>query len=61
MGDRRRLRDAAAVVVAAGLTGEYALGWQGAMAVAGAVLGVTTALCSRWWTRVYVAELREAR
>jgi hypothetical protein len=50
-----------AVVVAAGLAGEYALGWQGAMAVAGAVLGVSTAICSRWWTRVYVAELQETR
>ena len=29
-------------------------------ALAGAVIGVATALCSRWWTRVYVAELRDA-
>jgi hypothetical protein len=48
-----------AVVAAAGLAGEYALDRQGSMAVAGAVIGVTTAVCSRWWTRVYIAELRE--
>ena len=33
--------------------------WRGAMVVAGAVLGVGVALVSRWWTRIYVAELRE--
>jgi hypothetical protein len=49
-----------AVVVAAGLAAEHELGWQGAMAVAGAVVGASTAVCSRWWTRVYVAELRDA-
>jgi hypothetical protein len=48
-----------AVVAAAGLVGEYALGWQGSMLLAGAVLGVAAALCSRWWTTVYIAELRE--
>ena len=32
--------------------------WGGAMVVAGAVLGVGVALVSRWWTRIYVAELR---
>ena len=30
-----------------------------AMVVAGAVLGVAVAVVSRWWTRIYVAELRE--
>jgi hypothetical protein len=50
-----------AVVVAAGLAAEHALGWRGAMVVAGAVLGLAAAVCSRWWTRVYVAELRAAR
>ncbi|MCZ2817505.1 hypothetical protein [Modestobacter sp. VKM Ac-2984] len=30
----------------------------GAMVVAGAVLGVGAAVTSRWWTRLYVAELR---
>ena len=33
--------------------------WRGSMVVAGAVLGVGVALISRWWTRIYVAELRE--
>jgi hypothetical protein len=31
----------------------------GAMAVAGLVLGVAVAVTSRWWTRLYIAELRE--
>jgi hypothetical protein len=35
--------------------------WGGAMVVAGAVLGVGVALISRWWTRIYVAELRGQR
>jgi hypothetical protein len=35
--------------------------WGGAMVVAGAVLGVGVALVSRWWTRIYVAELRDER
>jgi hypothetical protein len=50
-----------AVVAAAGLVGEYALDRQGSMLLAGAVLGVAAALCSRWWTTVYIAELREER
>jgi drug/metabolite transporter (DMT)-like permease len=32
--------------------------WRGAMVAAGAVLGVGVAAVSRWWTRLYVAELR---
>ena len=32
--------------------------WGGAMVVAGAVLGVGVAVVSRWWTRIFVAELR---
>ncbi len=48
-----------AVVLAAGLVGERVLDVRGSMAVAGAVLGVVFALTSRWWTRVFVAELRE--
>ena len=32
--------------------------WRGSMVVAGAVLGVGVALISRWWTHIYVAELR---
>jgi hypothetical protein len=47
------------LVVALAVGAEYGLGWRGAMAVAGVVLGVSIALVSRWWTRVYVAELRE--
>jgi len=31
----------------------------GAMAIGGLVLGVAVAVTSRWWTRLYVAELRE--
>jgi hypothetical protein len=33
------------------------VGW--AMVAAGAVLGIAVAVVSRWWTRIYVAELRE--
>lgn len=35
--------------------------WGGAMLVAGAVLGVGVAVISRWWSRIYVAELRGER
>jgi len=35
--------------------------WRGSMVVAGAVLGIGVALVSRWWTRIYVAELRGQR
>ena len=31
------------------------------LAAAGAVLGVSIALISQWWTRIYIAELREER
>jgi hypothetical protein len=48
-----------ALVVAAGCAAEYLLEWRGAMVVAGAVLGVGITLIGRWWTRVYIAELRE--
>ena len=37
---------------------EYGLEWRGAMVVGGAVLGVGIAAFSRWWTRLYIAELR---
>jgi hypothetical protein len=47
-----------ALVVAVGSWAEFALGWPGAMAVAGAVLGVAVAFINRWWMRVYAAELR---
>jgi len=33
----------------------------GAMAVAGVVSGVGAALASRWWTRLFVADLRDGR
>jgi hypothetical protein len=45
------------LALAAGI--EYGLGWRGAMVVGGAVLGVGIALVSRWWSRIYIAELRE--
>jgi hypothetical protein len=49
------------VVVVYGLAAgaEFGLALRGALAVGGAVLGVAMALLSRWWTRTYVAELRE--
>ena len=47
-----------AVVLAAGLVAELLLDVRGAMVVAGAVLGVTITFLGRWWTRLYVAELR---
>jgi len=37
----------------------FGLEWRGAMVVGGAVLGVGAALISRWWSRIYIAELRE--
>jgi hypothetical protein len=46
------------VVLALAAGAEYGLGRRGAMVVGGAVLGVGVALISRWWTRIYVAELR---
>ncbi|NEM08806.1 hypothetical protein [Geodermatophilus normandii] len=47
-----------AVALAAGAVAEYLLDVRGAMVVAGSVVGVGAALLSRWWTRLYVAELR---
>jgi|SRR3954451_21178831 hypothetical protein len=47
-----------AVVVGAAAVAEFVLGLRGAMVVAGAVLGVTLTFLGRWWTRLYVAELR---
>ena len=55
--DRRLLLDWAAVVAGAVLV-SLLLDLDGAMVVAGAVLGVGIALVSRWWSRIYVAELR---
>jgi hypothetical protein len=49
-----------AVVLAAAASAEFLLGVRGAMVAGAAVLGVAIALISRWWTRIYVAELRSA-
>jgi hypothetical protein len=48
------------VVLGAGFTLDGA-GLPWAMPAAGAVLGVAVAAVGRWWTRIYVAELREGR
>ncbi|MGR6967239.1 hypothetical protein ACU610_22545 [Geodermatophilus sp. URMC 61] len=50
-----------AVVLAAAAAAEYLLDLRGAMVVGAAVIGVGLALISRWWTRIYVAELRGER
>jgi hypothetical protein len=49
-----------AVLGGAGLALEVGLGLRGALVVAGALLGVGVAFLSRWWTRIYIAELRSA-
>ena len=49
------------VVLAAGFTAELALDLRGAMVVAGAVLAVALLLVNRWWSRIYIAELRGER
>src|SRR3954452_23521890 len=46
------------VLLALAAGAEFVLGLRGAMVVGGAVLGVALALVSRWWMRIYVAELR---
>ncbi len=48
-----------AVVLVAGYVAQHRYDVRWAMAGAGAVLGAAFFLTSRWWTRVYVAELRE--
>jgi hypothetical protein len=48
-----------AVVLGLAAGAEFGLGWDGAMLVGGAVLGVGIALISRWFSRIYIAELRE--
>jgi hypothetical protein len=48
----------AGAVLVPGLALELLLDVRGAMVVVGAVLGVGIAVVSRWWTRIYVAELR---
>ena len=47
-----------AVVLAAGLVADFVFDVRWAMVVAGAVLGVTITFLGRWWTQLYVAELR---
>jgi hypothetical protein len=47
-----------AVVLGAAAAAEFLLDVRGALVVGAAVLGVGIALISRWWTRIYVAELR---
>jgi hypothetical protein len=49
------------VVLGAGFTAELAFDVRGAMVVAGAVLAVALVLVNRWWSRIYVAELRGER
>ena len=46
------------VVVAAAAVVEFLLDVRGAMVVGGFVVGVAIFSISRWWTRIYVAELR---
>jgi hypothetical protein len=46
------------VVLVPALVLELWLDVRGAMVVAGVVLGIGVALVSRWWSRIYVAELR---
>ena len=48
----------AAAVLVPGMLLELALDVHGAMVVVGIVLGVGLAVVSRWWSRIYIAELR---
>jgi hypothetical protein len=48
-----------ALVLAAAAGAEFGLGWRGAMVAGGAVLGVGVGLTSRWWSSIYIAELRK--
>ena len=47
-----------AVVVGAAAVFEFLLDVRGGMVAGGVVVGAAMALISRWWTRIYVAELR---
>jgi hypothetical protein len=47
-----------ALAIGGGALAEFLLEIRGAMVLAGIVAGVGVALASRWWTRIYVAELR---
>jgi hypothetical protein len=46
-------------VAVAGLVADQEFGVRWAMIAAGAVLGVALTFLGRWWTRIYVTELRE--
>jgi hypothetical protein len=46
------------VVVAAAAVFEFLLDERGAMVMGGIAVGVAIFFISRWWTRIYVAELR---
>jgi hypothetical protein len=48
-----------AVVLASAAAAEHLLDVRYAMVVGGAVLGVAIAVLSRWWTRLFIAELRD--
>jgi hypothetical protein len=48
-----------AVVLASAVAAERLLDVRYAMVVGGAVLGVAIAVLSRWWTRLFIAELRD--
>ena len=48
-----------AVVLAGAAVAEFLLDLRYAMVGGGVVLGVGVALISRWWSRIYIAELRE--
>jgi hypothetical protein len=47
------------VLLSAAAVAEYLLDLRGAMVVGGAVIAVVLYAVNRWWTRIYVAELRE--
>lgn len=46
-------------VVVLSLAADVALGWRWATVVGGAVLAVGAFFISRWWTRLFAAEMRE--
>jgi hypothetical protein len=48
-----------AVVLGSSAAVEHLLDVRYAMVVGGAVLGVSIAVLSRWWTRLFIAELRD--
>jgi hypothetical protein len=50
-----------AVALGVGFTAELVLDLSGAMVVAGAVLAIGLLFVSRWWSRLYIAELRDER